>query len=325
MKNLFRIYFSIILLFSFSAIALSQEGNYVFDFLRLPYSVRASALGGKHISTVENDPSMAFQNPGLLGPEMKGVTVNYLSYIAGINAASAIFEKPAGERSAWSVGVFYLDYGKIKEVTEENIILGDLNVKDICINAMYSHDLTERIRGGVTAKVIYSSFGEFSSIGLGVDLGLSYYNPDNDLSWGLTAKNLGGQVKAYHEDYFLMPWDIQFGVTQRLAHAPIRVSVTAVQLNRWKSYNLLGEKDPFLTNLAKHFIIGVDFIPTQSFWIAAGYNVKTSMDMSLEQGNKLGGFSVGAGFRVRGFEVGVAAAKYHPAATSLMVGLTSFF
>ncbi len=326
MKNLFRIFLSTILLFSLSITSFAQEGNAAFDFLRLPYSVRASALGGKNISTIENDPSNAFQNPGLLGPEMgRGVTVNYLSYLAGVNAASAIFEKSAGERSAWGVGVFYLDYGKFKETTEENVILGDMGLKDICVNVIYSHDLTEKIRGGVTAKVIYSSFVEYTSVGLGVDLGLSYYNPDNEFSWGLTAKNLGGQIKAYHEDFYPMPLDIQFGITKKLPHAPIRFSITAVQLNRWKSYNLHGEKDSFGTNFIKHFIFGIDLIPTESFWISAGYNVKTSLDMSLEGNNKFGGFSVGAGIRVRAFEVGASVAKYHPSATSLMIGLTSFF
>ena len=326
MKKLFRIYISIILIFLFPYNSFSQEGDFVFDFLRLPYSVRTSALGGKNISTIENDPSLAFQNPALLGPEMgKGLTVNYLSYIADVSAASALYEKPVGERSAWGIGVYYLDYGNIKEAMKENIILGDMGIKDICVNIIYSHDLTERIRGGVAGKIIYSSLGDYTSVGLGVDLGLSYYNPENNLSWGLTAKNLGGQIKAFHEERSLMPWDIQFGVTKTLENAPIRFSITAVQLNRWKSYDLNREKDSFSTNLFKHFVLGVDLIPSESFWVALGYNVKTSMDMSLEEGNKMGGFSAGVGIRVRGFEVGAAVAKYHPSATSLMIGLTSFF
>ena len=31
-----------------------------------------------------------------------------------------------------------------------------------------------------------------------------------------------------------MPWDIQMGITQKMAHAPIRFSLTAQYLNRWK-------------------------------------------------------------------------------------------
>ena len=304
----------------------AQGGESVFDFLRLPYSARVSAMGGTNISMIEEDPSLVFQNPGLLGGEMdKGLNVSYLMYLADISAGSVIYTKASGKRGAWAIGINYLDYGDIKETTLENVIIGDLNLKDIAVNGFYSYDITEKIRGGINIKFIQSSYGEFSSIGLGVDLGLSYCNPDNELSLGLTAKNLGRQIKAYHEELFMMPLDIQFGMTKRLAHAPLRVSVTSVRLNEWQTYNLSGKKTPFIENFFKHFIFAFDFIPSESFWIGMGYNVKTSVDMSLKESNRMGGFSGGAGIRVRSFEVSASVGKYHPSGTSLMFSLTNFF
>ena len=326
MKKILYILPVIILTISFSVKTFAQDGKSAFDFLKLPYSARASALGGTNISAIENDPSLVFQNPGFLGPEMnQGLNISYLMYIADINAASAIFTKAAGERGAWGFGVNYLNYGNIKETTEENVILGDLGVKDIAVNGFYAHDITDRIRGGITGKFIYSSYGEYTSIGLGVDLGLTYYNPDQDFSAGLAVKNLGGQLTAYIEDRSPMPWDVQLGMTKRLAHAPVRFSITATQLNKWKTYNLVGAKDPFLKSFIKHFIFGVDLIPSDNLWLALGYNVKTGSDMSLEQGNKLGGFSGGAGIRISSFEVDASVARYHPSATSFMISLTNFF
>jgi len=326
MKKIFYITFIVLLAISFPQKTFAQDGKSAFDFLKLPYSARASAMGGTNISVTENDPSLVFQNPGLLGPEMNmGLNISYLMYIADVNAASAILTKAAGERGAWGLGINYLDYGNIKETTVENIILGDISLKDIGVNIFYAHDITERIRGGVTGKFIYSSWGEYSSIGLGVDLGLSYYNPDNDLSLGLTAKNLGGQLTAYIEERSPMPWNIQLGMTKRLSHAPIRFSITANHLNNWETYNLIGKKDPFMKSFIKRFIFAVDLIPSDNLWLAVGYNVKTSEDMSLEGGNKMGGFSGGAGIRISSFEVSAAVARYHPAATSFMVSLTNFF
>ena len=326
MNKVFSISLIVVLFANISSGVFAQEGKSVFDFLKLPYSVRASALGGTNISVVEDDPSLVFQNPGLLGPEMdKGLNVTYLGYLADINAASIIYTKAAGEEGAYGIGINYLNYGNIKETTKENVYLGDENVKDIGINGFYAHSITDRIRGGVCVKFIYSSFFEYTSIGIGVDLGLSYYNSDNDLSLGLTAKNLGRQIKTYHEERAPMPWDVQFGLTKRLAHAPIRLSGTVVQLNKWQTYDLMGYKDPFVKNFFKHFIFAADFTLTESFWVGIGYNVKTSADMSLEQGNKLGGFSGGAGIRVRSFEVGASVGKYHPSGTSLMISLTNFF
>jgi len=48
----------------------------------------------------------------------------------------------------------------------------------------------------VTLKFLYSSLEKYTSIGLGVDVGLSYYNPDKGFSAGFTLKNMGAQLKG---------------------------------------------------------------------------------------------------------------------------------
>lgn len=324
MKKVFYSLYILLFFNFFSGKLLAQNGESVFDFLRLPTSSHVTAIGGTNVSLIENDPSLVFQNPAFLGPEMdKGLSVGYLSYLADINAGSAIFTKAASEVSAWGVGINYVGYGNIQETTPDKVILGDLTVNDICVNGFYAHNLTERIRGGITAKFVYSAYAEYTSIGLGVDVGLSYYNEEHSFSMGLVGKNLGGQIKSYTDEKVVMPWDIQVGISQRLAHAPIRLSLTGMYLNDWDFRDLEGEEDSFLTTFAKHFVVGVDFIPSDNFWLGIGYNIKAAADMKITQGNKLGGFSGGAGIRVKGFEVGVAIAKFHPSATSLMLNLTT--
>lgn len=320
MKKIQYHYFIIyILLVAFSKNASAQTGNSVFDFLKLPTSSKAAALGGTNISTIENNPSMVFQNPGFLGPEMdKGLSVSYLAYLADINAGSVIYTKAAGENAAWGIGVNYVNYGNIKETTTEDIYVGDFSLNDICVNGFYSHDLSDKIRGGIATKIIYSSYAGYTSVGLGVDLGLSYYDSENDFSLGLTAKNLGGQIKSYYGERSAMPWDIQLGITKKLAKAPIRFSLTGVSLNNWKTYGITGKKDDFGTCFIKHFIFGVDFIPSDNFWLGIGYNVKTGTDLKLTEGNKMGGFSIGAGINVKEFTIGTAISQYHPSATSFM-------
>ncbi|GHU63672.1 hypothetical protein FACS1894123_06900 [Bacteroidia bacterium] len=303
---------------------MAQEGKSTFDFLQLPTSVHAAALGGTNISIIENDLSLVFQNPALLGQEMsKNLNVNYLSYIADIGIGSVAYANALGERSTWGVGVNYSNYGKMTETTEDQQILGDLNASDMCGNLFFSRDLTDRIRGGVTAKVIYSNYAHNTAIGLGVDLGLSYYNSENNLSVGLTGKNLGRQVKSYEEELSSLPWDIQLGVSQKLSHAPIRYSITGIYLNQWKFYDLQGEKDGFSTAFFKHLVFGVDFLPSENLWIGLGYNVKRSSDLSLTEGNKMAGFSIGAGIKVKAFSVGCSLGAYHPSTTSFMVNVST--
>ncbi len=311
----------------YSGVIFSQETDNVFDFLKLPVSSRIDALGGENVSVVENDLSMIFHNPAFLGPEMNlDVNLGYVNYLADINAGSVAFAKSMGERSAWGVGVNYIDYGTFEGTDIENIYIGDISAKDICFNGFFSRDLTDRLRGGVAAKVIYSTFEQYTSVGLAVDVGLSYYNADKNFSAGLVGKNLGRQVKAYNEDRASLPWDIQIGMTQRLNHAPVRFSLTALHLTQWEFDSVVEgdtSEDSFFTTFFKHLVFGAEFLLSDNFWVGVGYNPKIGSDMSLETGNKLGGFSGGAGIRVKAFDIGVAVSKYHPSATSFHVNVTT--
>lgn len=316
----------------FSLVALSasaQNGDEAFSFLRFPFSARANALGGHTAALVERDPSLIYHNPALLGAEMDGmINLNYMNYISDVNLGSALFTKAAGERAAWGVGAAFISYGNIKEVLPENVVLGDLAAKDISVSGFYARDLNERWRGGLSMKFLYSAFADFSSIGLCFDAGLSYYNSEKGFSAALTLKNIGAQLKAYNDDRQKMPWDIQLGLTKKMNHAPIRLSLTALYLNRW-DFDYIDEtatevkKDSFFKTFFKHFVIGVDYVPSDNFWVGIGFNPKTHADMKLQGANALSGFSAGAGVKIKMFDVGASVAKYHPSALSLMVSIST--
>ena len=305
---------------------LAQEGKSTFDYLLLPASTRSAALGGSNVSVIESDVSLINNNPAFLGTEMDlSFNATYLSYIADIGIGNVTFAKALGDKSAWGVGVIYSNYGNMLETSEDNVILGDLSANDICGNIFVSRDLTDKIRGGVTAKFIYSNYAHNTAFGLGVDLGLSYYDVDNEFSVGLVGKNLGRQIKAYEEELASLPWDIQLGISKKLPHAPIRFSVTGVYLKQWKFDNLNKKEDPFFKTFGKHLILGAEIIPSDNFWIGLGYNIKRGSDMHLQEGNRLAGFSIGAGLKVKAFGFGCSVGQYHPSATSFMLNITTSF
>jgi hypothetical protein len=321
-----RRFFLISILFIFLFPVWAQKGKSGFDYLLLPNSARSSALGGTNISIVENDVSLIYNNPAFLGPEMD-LTLNasYMAYIADIGIGNVAFAKSIGDRGAWGIGAIYANYGKMKETTEDNTVLGDLTANDICANFFFSHDLTDKIRGGITGKFLYSNYYHNTAIGLGVDLGLSYYDEAHEFSIGLVGKNIGRQIKAYEEELAALPWDIQLGISRKLDHAPVRFSITGVYLKQWNFENPNGAKDSFFKTLGKHLILGIDVIPSDNFWIGLGYNLKRSMDMQLQEGNKFGGFSIGAGLKVKSFAVSCAVGKYNLSATSFLFSISTSF
>lgn len=312
--------FILCILFCFRVNA--QDGEKAFRFLEMPTSVRVDALGGTNVSLIDNDISLVFYNPAALGKEMNmRANLNYLSYLADIKAVSAIFGKSLGDVSSFAVGVNYMDYGKFTE-TSINEIVGEFQAKDIVVNGIYSHMLTDRLRGGVNAKFIYSSYAEFTSTAIGFDVGLSYYNEDSEFSAGLVLKNIGAQLSSYTDKRVGLPWDVQVGMSKKLRNAPIRFSLTGRYLTQWDFYRVNAadgidtSEDNFFKTFIKHTVIGVDVLPSKNLWLGVGFNPKVNSDMKLKEGGKWGGFNAGAGIKIQKFSVGFSLAQYHPSATT---------
>ena len=55
-----------ILTFASIATMCAQESQTLYNFLRLPVSAHAAALGGDNTSLIEDDASLTFHNPALL-------------------------------------------------------------------------------------------------------------------------------------------------------------------------------------------------------------------------------------------------------------------
>lgn len=311
MKKTYSVLFAVI--FSFVT-ASAQESQTEYNFLRLPMSAHAGALGGDNISIIEDDEALIFNNPALLSTVSdKTINLNYLNYMSGSNCLSAAFNKIIKERASVAVSAQYIDYGSMKQTDENNVQSGEFSAKDIAIAGYFSYMLTDQLAGGVTAKFITSYIGDYNSIGVGVDLGLNYYNTDLDLSASLVAKNLGGQVKAYDDTYEKMPIDIQLGATKRLSHTPFRFSLTAVDLNHW-NYKFIY-----------HFVLGADIIITPNIWVGAGYNFRRANEMQIagydDKSNHGAGLSFGAGLNLERFKVNVSYGKYHVSSASILVGI----
>lgn len=292
----------------------AQDSRTGYNFLRLPVSAHAAALGGDNISIIEDDESMIFNNPALLSSVSdKTINFNYMNYMSGANTASASFNRIIKERASVAASAQFIDYGKMKETDENNIQTGEFSAKDISIAGYFSYMLTDRLAGGITAKFITSYIGDYNSIAMGVDLGLNYYDPEKEWSVSLVAKNLGGQMKAYDDQYDRMPIDIQLGASKRFAHMPFRISATLVDLNHL-DYKFIN-----------HLVAGVDIIISPTIWVGAGYNFRRANEMKITEtdgeSSHGAGLSFGAGINLERFKLNLAYGKYHVSSSSILINL----
>ena len=306
------VFFALLMLFISKSHA--QESLTGYNFLRLSTAAHAAALGGDNITIIEDDGAMIFENPALLASVSdKTFNFNYMNYMSGVNIASASFNRIVKEKASWAASAMYVNYGKMKETDENNQILGDFSAKDIAIAGYFSYMLSERIVGGITAKFITSYIGSYNSMGVGVDLGLNYYDPDRDWSISAVAKNLGGQLKAYDETYDKMPIDLQVGVSKRFTNTPFRVSATLINLNHWN------------TSFINHAVMGIDLLLSNSIWLGGGYNFRRAKEMKIETSNDEkasshgAGLTFGGGINLERFHINVAYGKYHVSSSSILV------
>lgn len=293
----------------------AQESQEVYSFLRLPVSAHVAALGGDNITLTDDDATLIFHNPALIcDVSDKSLNLNFMTYMEGAKTASASFVKAYKERATWGVAAQYMDYGTMKQTTVDNIETGDFSARDIALAGSFAYLLSDRISGGITGRFVTSHLGSYNSAAVAVDLGLNYQNEEHGWSLSAVAKNLGGQIKAYEDDFERIPLDLQLGVSKRLIGSPLRLSATLSRLNNWDQ------------GFIKHLAVGADLLLGENIYVAAGYNFRRASEMKISdndgESNHGAGLSLGAGLQLERFKLHVAYAKYHVSASSLLINVT---
>ena len=318
---------SFILLFPLYSNA--QGGNTGYDFLDISSSSYVYGMGGANVSTLHSDLDLASQNPALIGPENdKELKLGYMHYYSSGNFGGVRYGMAAGERGAWAAGIRYLNYGNFKGFDVDGTSTGNFTAQDIIFEGTYSHDFTYRLRGGINVKMVYSAYEQYSAFAMAADLGLCYYDDDHEISVGFVLKNMGGQLKRFEDHYDRVPFDVQLGITKGIKES-FSFSITAWHLTKWKLPYYLHQdggtieqtNSGFFRNLFRHLVFGVEYSPSDRFYIDLGYNYKTASDMAAYQRNFFSGFSLGAGFKVRAYSAGVAFAMPHKGAATIMLNL----
>ena len=297
----------------------AQEAQEVYSFLRLPVSAHVAALGGDNVTLTNDDATVIFHNPALItGVSDKTLNVNFMTYMEGCTVASASFVKAYKERASWGVSGQYMSYGEIKETTVANQQTGTFSPKDIALAGSFAYLLSDRISGGITGRFISSTIGSYSSAAVAVDLGLNYQDTERGWSISAVARNLGGQIKAYDDDFERIPFDLLVGVSRQLPNAPLTFHATLARLNNWDQAFI------------KHLAVGADIRLGSTIFVSGGYNFRRSSEMKIYEdedtsSNHGAGLSLGAGLELERFKLTVGYGKYHVSASSLLVNLSYVF
>ncbi|MCX6254910.1 MAG: type IX secretion system protein PorQ [Bacteroidia bacterium] len=328
-KVLNILFFSIILSPSFS----QTGGDNIYEFLNLTHSGLVSSLGGTNVSLQGNNLNLAYQNPALLNSGMnKSLALNYVNYFAGINYGLAMYSRSYPGTGNFAAGLTYLNYGSFTETDASGIITGDFSAAEYAFSMIYSREIDTLFTVGVNFKPVLSHLEKYTSFGFAFDIGASWHNRSNLFSAGMVIKNAGYQVTTYTgEPHQKLPFEIQAGISQRLAHAPFSFSITLRHLEKfdltyqYKQSASAGNKDKvsseFTENLMRHIILGAELIPHKNFYFSAGYNYQRRRELQVDSKVSTVGFSWGFGINTSWLDIEFGRATYHLAGSSTHVSL----
>jgi hypothetical protein len=325
-------YTLVISLITLSLSAFGQiGGENVYEFLTLPNTARATALGGILVSVSDDDGTLSLQNPSLANSSMSGqISFSNGFYIADIDYGYVSYSQKIGKLNYFS-GLQYIDYGDFQLADETGTINGEFGAGEYALTAGVGGQYSERLSLGASLKLITSRFESYNSLGAVVDLGATYQDTSKRLTIGLVIKNLGTQFTTYDESNFeKMPFDIQLGISKRLKHMPFRYSITFHNLYRWNvRYNdpnadaaqvLFGEEAPteseigvFADNFFQHIIFSGEFLlgRKENLRLRFAYNHQRRQELMVNNTLGMMGFSLGVGIKVKQFRIDYGRGIYH--------------
>lgn len=290
-----------------------------YTFLRLPLSAHAAALGGDNITMTDDDVMMMFHNPALItGTSVGTLGLQYVNYMSGCNNVSAAYNMLVKEKWNIGIGIDYMGYGSIRHTDADNNDMGTYNASEMAFYGTLGYELASNLAGGISLKYVYGNISSYNSMAVAVDLGLNYYLPESEWSFGIAVKNLGGQIMAYDEKFEALPLDVQAGVSKRLIGSPVRLSATLSDLNHL-DYKFLN-----------HLCLAAEFIISDEIYVGGGYNFRRADEMKVQEGTeglsaRGAGLSFGGGINLEKIKINLAYSKLHVSNASLIANLAYTF
>jgi hypothetical protein len=317
-------------------------GQHAFEFLRIAQSPHISALGGINVSNPSQDISLAIQNPALMRPALHNdLSLAYNSYYAGISIANLAYGYYVPKLgTSFILGIQYLNYGSFDVTNTIGGVEGSVKASDFALSIGASHAYGERWRYGGALKLVSSNMGGDAATGLMADVGITYTDTANLISFGAAAKNIGYMVQHYQfSETEPLPFDLQMSISKRFAHLPLRVMATLHHLYEWdvrynnpadiETTNLLGAPDSssltksyFADKLFRHFIFAAEIVPGNRLTLGVSYNHLHRGELAIKDKTGLAGFSFGVGLNLGKFKVNYARSYYHIAGAYNEFGLT---
>jgi hypothetical protein len=194
--------------FTFSLEAVNQNaGTTGFNFLKVIYSARASALGSA-FSAMDKDADGMFYNPGslvtLTEPQLK---TTFMSYLSGYQGGSVSYGFKRNDVTAYGFYLSYLQSDKIEKTLATSTgdyagQSGTFGSSDMVAGLVVSKHLSDMIQAGFTVKYVRESIDIYSASAVAADIGFQHQPVNQKVRVGLAIRNLGTQLTYFNDSKY---------------------------------------------------------------------------------------------------------------------------
>ncbi len=335
----FKDYFFIVISFAFvfsTEMKSQNAGESTYQFLNISSSPRQLALGGKVITNYDSDVSSGLYNPSSINQNMDNIlSVNYFSYFSDISFGSLSYAYRLDNRgNTIHFGFSYINYGDFMGYDDNGNFTSEFSGNESVLSLGYAKEITNTpVHIGANMKFITSSFEQYNSYGLALDLGF-FYKDNNDTHISLVFRNIGFQLKAYDEVKESLPFEIDLGISQKLENAPIRWHLTLENIQKWPigfsnpsriitdlDGNIKDENISFFNEILRHTILGVEIFPESIFSFQMGYSFRRSEELRILEQRNFSGISFGFGMKFNKLRFNYSHARFSSASNVNYLGL----
>ncbi|MFB6099318.1 MAG: PorV/PorQ family protein, partial [Salinibacter sp.] len=239
------------------------------------------------------------------GPATSRVpSLSYLNHLAGINAGTLAYSQTVqGWETTLSGGLRFVHWGTLQRRNERGERTGTFTAGDMALTLGASRSLGNRLRYGANVHLLYAQIGRAEAAAVATDLGLFYRVPVHQLTFGASLRHLGASIDGFGRRAATLPLDLQVGLSKRLAHLPLLLSLTAYDLTEIGTGIKGGST---LDHVLAHLTFGGELRLGTALRLRLGYNHRRSRDLALQDRFDFGGLGGGFGLVVGGIALDYA-------------------
>lgn len=309
------------------------------EFLNLPVSARAAAVGGNLISVRDKDLNLAIVNPALLNKSMDNTMMfTFLDYFAGVNSGYFGYARDFEEFATFSLGMQHINYGKFTRAEANGDVTGEFTGGEYALNIGAGRGFGEFFSTGANIKFIYAEMERMKAFSIAFDIAGNFFNNETGFGASVLARNGGRQIVSFDRgNPQSLPFEMQLALSKKLEHAPFRFSLAFENAQRMRMiYNdttnvslnpITGEAERvetgFFPNVLRHMVVGAEILPDKNVNFRVGYNLQRATELRLDTRPGMVGFTWGFGFKVKRFNFSYARASYHRAGGSNHITITT--